>query len=269
MRRQHERTEPAALAEWVAAAGTRFAAVASAAIAENGFSRRAVADALEASGFEHAAERKVAALDLVLWCAQQVIADHALTVQELQSIRTLKQLFSIEEGAFWEHRRHEVAEVLKSAMQVILHDRVVTGDEAKYKVGLQELFGLGYDEFLQLIREPMREAIGSLIDEMDPEGQGLSPGQLVELQHRITHLDTVLLLDINSSDGIIPAGRYIPPHVKDAVWRRDQGRCATCGSNERLEFDHIIPHARGGSNTYRNVQLLCEPCNRSKSDGLY
>ena len=40
------------------------------------------------------------------------------------------------------------------------------------------------------------------------------------------------------------------------VWRRDQGRCVKCGSNEKLEFDHIIPLSRGGSNTFRNVQLL-------------
>ncbi|MGH9199405.1 MAG: HNH endonuclease [Acidimicrobiia bacterium] len=32
----------------------------------------------------------------------------------------------------------------------------------------------------------------------------------------------------------------------------------------RPEFDHIIPLATGGSNTERNVQLLCESCNRQK-----
>ena len=38
-----------------------------------------------------------------------------------------------------------------------------------------------------------------------------------------------------------------------------------CESNENLEFDHIIPVSKGGANTYRNIQLLCEPCNRTKS----
>lgn len=57
----------------------------------------------------------------------------------------------------------------------------------------------------------------------------------------------------------------IPEAVRHAVWRRDQGRCARCDSQERLEFDHIIPVSRGGANTERNLQLLCERCNREKS----
>ncbi len=60
----------------------------------------------------------------------------------------------------------------------------------------------------------------------------------------------------------------IQQHVKDQVWRRDEGKCVACGSNEKLEFDHIIPVAKGGSSTYRNLQLLCEPCNRKKSTKL-
>ena len=60
----------------------------------------------------------------------------------------------------------------------------------------------------------------------------------------------------------------IPQHVQDKVWRRDEGKCVSCGSNENLEFDHIIPHSKGGSDTYRNLQLLCESCNRSKSNKI-
>jgi Holliday junction DNA helicase RuvB len=58
----------------------------------------------------------------------------------------------------------------------------------------------------------------------------------------------------------------IPSEVRREVWRRDGGKCVKCGSRERLEYDHIIPVIRGGSNTARNIELLCETCNRAKSD---
>lgn len=60
----------------------------------------------------------------------------------------------------------------------------------------------------------------------------------------------------------------IPSEVKREVWRRDEGKCTKCGSRERLEFDHIIPVTKGGSNTVRNIELLCESCNREKSANI-
>ena len=53
--------------------------------------------------------------------------------------------------------------------------------------------------------------------------------------------------------------------VTTAGRRRDRGRCVDCDSRERLEFDHIIPVSKGGSNTARNIELRCEACNRRKS----
>jgi hypothetical protein len=60
----------------------------------------------------------------------------------------------------------------------------------------------------------------------------------------------------------------IPGNVRIEVWRRDQGQCVKCGSRNRLEYDHIIPVSRGGSNTARNIELLCESCNRAKSNHI-
>ncbi len=60
----------------------------------------------------------------------------------------------------------------------------------------------------------------------------------------------------------------IPDDVKMFVWQRDGGCCVKCGSNQNLEFDHIIPVVMGGANTARNLQLLCEPCNRAKGGNL-
>jgi hypothetical protein len=60
----------------------------------------------------------------------------------------------------------------------------------------------------------------------------------------------------------------ITEHVRIEVWRRDAGRCVVCGSQEALEYDHIIPVSKGGSNTARNVELLCERHNRSKGANI-
>jgi len=62
-----------------------------------------------------------------------------------------------------------------------------------------------------------------------------------------------------------PSRERISDDVKMAVWRRDGGQCARCASRENLEYDHIIPVSKGGSNTVRNLELLCESCNRRKS----
>ena len=60
----------------------------------------------------------------------------------------------------------------------------------------------------------------------------------------------------------------IPDDVQIFVWDRDGGKCVKCGSQENLEFDHIIPVSKGGSNTARNIQLLRETCNREKSNTI-
>jgi hypothetical protein len=65
-----------------------------------------------------------------------------------------------------------------------------------------------------------------------------------------------------------PRRESIPEEVRIAVWRRDGGKCARCGSREKLEYDHIIPVSKGGSSTVRNVELLCETCNRKKKDNI-
>lgn len=60
----------------------------------------------------------------------------------------------------------------------------------------------------------------------------------------------------------------IPEATRSEVWRRDHGRCVRCGSNQQLQFDHIIPVSKGGATTAPNLQLLCQACNRKKGAGI-
>ena len=65
-----------------------------------------------------------------------------------------------------------------------------------------------------------------------------------------------------------PRREPIPRLVQREVWQRDGGRCVECSTRERLCFDHIIPFSKGGGNSIRNLQLLCEGCNLSKSNRI-
>ena len=70
-----------------------------------------------------------------------------------------------------------------------------------------------------------------------------------------------------SEEAVVGARRErIPEDVRLFVWTRDEGRCVRCGAEEDLQFDHVIPVARGGGNAPENIQVLCGPCNRAKSD---
>ena len=48
------------------------------------------------------------------------------------------------------------------------------------------------------------------------------------------------------------------------------GRCLYCGMRprrSRLEIDHRVPLAKGGTDGLDNLALACGPCNRRKGDG--
>jgi hypothetical protein len=75
-------------------------------------------------------------------------------------------------------------------------------------------------------------------------------------------------VSVNVIDDTKSDRRRISKEVRNAVWIRDSGTCVECGANDYLEFDHIIPVAKGGGNTVNNIQLLCRKCNGRKSDRI-
>ena len=60
--------------------------------------------------------------------------------------------------------------------------------------------------------------------------------------------------------------RHVSETTKKIVFTRDGGSCRCCGSVLNLEYDHITPFSCGGGNEVSNIQLLCQKCNRSKSN---
>lgn len=95
----------------------------------------------------------------------------------------------------------------------------------------------------------------------------LSPNR-ISAKFQCSFCEKIILAKKSDSDNNTQNsnGRYIPKEVQREVWRRDGGRCVECGIKENIEFDHIIPLSKGGSNTVRNIQLLCQECNNKKSN---
>jgi hypothetical protein len=70
--------------------------------------------------------------------------------------------------------------------------------------------------------------------------------------------------------------RYIPARIRRAVWERDGGRCTfvgarghRCKAKHFLQFDHVIPVARGGTATAEGLRLLCRAHNQYEADRVF
>jgi len=60
------------------------------------------------------------------------------------------------------------------------------------------------------------------------------------------------------------AGEHFTFEEWEALLVEHAGRCAYCGSGERIEADHRTPLCRGGSNLIANILPACRHCNRRK-----
>lgn len=105
----------------------------------------------------------------------------------------------------------------------------------------------------------LHEVLAIYVGEIDPESL----------------VDEPELAGLFSREGVLK--RVRPPRwARRAVFFRDHGHCAICGTDltglidplPAKQFDHIVPLDRGGLNDVSNLQLLCQPCNSRKSSKL-
>jgi hypothetical protein len=93
--------------------------------------------------------------------------------------------------------------------------------------------------------------------------------KLVQELRRTSRSPLNFTLEFETTRGALPYEQTtrepIPSSIRSEVWRRDQAKCAACGSKSNLQFDHIIPVSRGGATSVQNLQLLCLQCNLSKA----
>ncbi len=89
---------------------------------------------------------------------------------------------------------------------------------------------------------------------------------------QISSINTYEKINEHGTKKNIEKTRTIPLNVRLKVLSRDNFRCAFCGKSPatdigtKLHVDHIIPFSKGGTNSYENLQTLCEECNIGKSN---
>jgi len=97
-------------------------------------------------------------------------------------------------------------------------------------------------------------------------------GERQVFKFRLELLDQQLGADAASAERMrmdLDHTRLIPTAVKLEVWKRDRGKCVTCGSSDNLHFDHVLPFSKGGTSLRtENIQLLCARHNLEKHDRI-
>jgi len=139
-----------------------------------------------------------------------------------------------------------------------------------YEIRLTVGRPLDADEAVALIVKYRREAqVAQDWERSEAEATiALAQAELAIAANEADHVSARSTLGSGEENHVGNARRPIPDDVKIFVWKRDGGSCIICGARANLEFDHIIPVALGGATTTRNLQLLCEPCNRKKGARL-
>lgn len=108
-------------------------------------------------------------LDMLMAYINFILHDNVITEQEAVNIKQLKRFFRIKEGDFYNYRHNKIESILNRQFEHVYGDNKIDTEEALYKVGLQELFDLSYDQFLNLIDKEVKAALqrGANPNELD------------------------------------------------------------------------------------------------------
>lgn len=96
--------------------------------------------------------------------------------------------------------------------------------------------------------------------------------------HKMTDAEFVRQFDAAARGEQVYLSKFVRPcngrpgptewaKLRVEIFARDDYTCTYCKERgKRLECDHIIPVARGGTHEHSNLTTSCRPCNRAKRD---
>ena len=82
----------------------------------------------------------------------------------------------------------------------------------------------------------------------------------------ISAFDVAKLRDPTLEGSDYQRGPLYRANLRAAVYARDGRWYLYCGSNERLEIDHVVPRSDGGSDAPHNRVAACRACNQAKDN---
>lgn len=203
------------------------------------FNRSILDKVLQKHGIRKVEDIKEELLDMLLAYINLVLKDHIITENEKRNVNLLKRLFKIKEGDFFNYRYYEIEEILNKQFQRIYYDDNIDKSEAIHKVELQEIFDLGYDQFEAFKEKEIKASLkrGANIENMDTTRNPLCQ---------------------NDRLGFI--NKHVLQQAIETHSNKEIAKCTKCNGSEKLNYTYKIPLGMGGSNTWRNVQILCENC---------
>ena len=155
---------------------------------------------------------------------------------------------------------------------------VKTEEELEYRLNNLNLIQAEFNTFYKENKEAIQDKVQEYLDKEKQEEQEREKNKI---KQKLLEKERKKQLHKQALEELIQEGEIfnkrklgeqsresIPKEIMNQVWNRDGGKCVQCGSQENLEFDHIIPYSKGGATTYRNLQLLCQKCNREKSNKI-
>ena len=108
-------------------------------------------------------------LDFIIYYGMIILKDGIISESENINIKYLKKLFKIKEGDFYRLKKYEIKEIIQQQLYKLYIDKSINKQEALFKVELQDLFDLSYDQMSVFVNPLAYDALekGANIIDLD------------------------------------------------------------------------------------------------------
>jgi hypothetical protein len=131
-------------------------------VASEKLSRKTFNDLVSEEGFSNSEQLRELLLDQILYYANACVQDHELSEDEKKNLWILTTVFQIKDGDFLKFRKKHVQIIFETQIKQMIQDRSVSDADEILLSDLQRVFGLGYDDYVSLVKPTVRSYIMEL-----------------------------------------------------------------------------------------------------------